>query len=221
MRHTRRRASVLAIAATMAGCASDGNLVLAPPAPDVPASRRLGDLVLAKGALGFAPCDERVGPVFDGTPGAELASAVRGMQSGQDGAVFVDVEAARGTDGRWRIDRLRRMYRDGPRCRESGQSYVWRAEGNGPAWSLESSPRYLSVRREGRADVDRFRFRPFVRTTDGAWTFSGQADGAAVNVVLRPIRCRAADGLLLTEWSVSLTLRGETLTGCAWNGTVP
>jgi uncharacterized membrane protein len=198
-------------------CASD----VAPAAggaPTVePAGRRLGELVLARGQLAFAPCRGVVAAAHGVDAGGEAASLVAMLNGGADGSAFLDADIARDADGRWRIERIRRAYRDGPRCLEDLGEFVWRASAGDDSWALSSSRRYVSVRRAGQPALF-FRYRPFAPAGDGQWTFAARTGDTSINVVLRGKRCFDASARRLTDWSVRFTLGGAEYTGCAWSG---
>jgi uncharacterized membrane protein len=198
-------------------CARDA----APAAGAAPAAeaagRRLGELVLARGQLAFAPCRGVVATAHGVGAGVEAASLVARFNGGADGSVFLDADVGRDADGRWRIERIRRAYRDGPRCLEDLGEFVWRASADDGSWTLSSSRRYISVRRAGQPALF-FRYRPFAPAGDGQWTFAGRTDGTSINVVLRGKRCVDEPARRLTDWSVRFTLGGTEYTGCAWSG---
>jgi uncharacterized membrane protein len=182
-----------------------------------PASRRLGELVLARGQLAFAPCRGVVAPAHATGDGAEAAPLVARLNGGADGSVFLDADIGREPDGRWRIERIRRAYRDGPRCLEDLGEFVWRATASDGSWTMSSSRRYVSVRREGQPPLF-FRYRPFVSAGDGQWTFSARAEGASINMVLLGRRCEDEFARRVTDWSLRFTLGGIEYVGCAWSG---
>jgi uncharacterized membrane protein len=188
-----------------------------PLAPGEPASRRLGELVLARGQLAFAPCRGVVAPAHAIGAGAEAAQLVARLNGGADGSVFLDADIGREPDGQWRIERIRRAYRDGPRCLEDLGEFVWRATATDGSWTMSSSRRYISVRRQGQPPLF-FRYRPFEAAGDGQWTFSAQAEGASINMVLRGQRCEDEGARRLTDWSLRFTLGGIEYLGCAWSG---
>lgn len=208
----------LTVCIALTGCASAPAVVEPTHAVGIAALRTQGELAIAADQLGFAPCKGSAGAAIDATAGGEATALLRELNGGDEGSAFVDVHAAQSTDGTWRIDRLLRAYRDGPRCRDNPRKYVWRAAGTDSPWSMEATPRYVVVRRAAGADPDFYRFRAFTATAGGAWTYSAQNAAAAVNIVLRNTRCRAADGRAVTAWSIELSTRGELLRGCAWNG---
>lgn len=188
-----------------------------PPRATAAATRMLGELALARDALGFAPCGGDAAAAHGAGAASGAAALVAGLNAGADGSVFVDVDAARGPDGAWRIERVRRAYRRGPRCTEDLGEFVWRGELAGDGWTFNASRRYVALRRPGQRALF-FRYRPFEQTADGAWRFSAQADGVRIDIGLRGERCRSPDGAALTDWALELTLDGESRQGCAWSG---
>lgn len=182
-----------------------------------PAGRRLGELVLARGQLAFAPCRGVVAAAHGVAAGGEAAALVARLNGGADGSVFLDADIGRDADGRWRIERIRRAYRDGPRCLEDLGEFVWRASAGDDSWTLSSSRRYVSVRRAGQPALF-FRYRPFAPAGDGQWTFAARTGDTSINVVLRGKRCFDEPARRLTDWSVRFTLGGTEYTGCAWSG---
>jgi uncharacterized membrane protein len=187
----------------------------APPA--APAARLRGELALARGALGFAPCDGQAGAVVDGRAAGEAARLVPQLNGGADGSVFIDADIAQEADGRWRIDRVRRAYRDGPRCAEDLGEFVWRAADAAGAWTLSVSRRYLTLRRAGQPALF-FRYQPFTAAEQGAWTYAGRSGTHAIHVVMYPRRCESPGALHVTDWAVVFSIAGSRFEGCAWTG---
>lgn len=196
-------------------------LLLAAPdaaeAPLAPSSRLRGELALAQGALGFAACDGEAGPVVDARAAGEAAGLVARLHGGADGSLFIDADIAREADGRWRIDRIRRAYHEGPRCAEDLGEFVWRAADAGGAWTLSVSRRYVTLRRPGARALF-FRYQPFTAADEGAWTYSGRAGPDAIHVVMRPRRCDASAARQVTDWAVEFSIAGTRFEGCAWAG---
>lgn len=190
---------------------------LASGTPSTPSSRTLGELALARGQLGLAPCSGAPAAVLPTHAAGAAAALIARLHGGADGSLFIDADIAREPDGRWRIDRVRRAYREGPRCSEDLGDFVWRAAGDAGRWTVSVSRRYLSLRREGRSPLF-FRYRPFEPAGDAAWTYSGRAGPDAIHVVMRPVRCEDADAQRITDWSIEFTLAGTRYSGCAWGG---
>lgn len=192
--------------------------VMLPAEPGLePASRVRGELALARGALGFAACDGEAGLVRDARAAGEAAALVARLHGGADGSLFIDADIAREADGRWRIDRIRRAYHEGPRCAEDLGEFVWRAADAGGAWTLSVSRRYVTLRRPGARALF-FRYQPFTAADEGAWTFSGRAGPDAIHVVMRPRRCEAGAARQVTDWAVEFSIAGARFEGCAWAG---
>lgn len=188
------------------------------PAPAAAAPvRMLGELALARGTLGFAPCMGEAAPARAVGAAREAATQVAALNRGADGSVFVDVDAMRDADGAWRIERVRRAYRRGPRCSEDLGEFVWRGTLADGRWTFNVSRRYVVVRPpDARAAF--FRYQPFVATADGALRFAAQADGRMIEATLRAQRCRVVGGEAVSDWSVQVVLDGATHLGCAWAG---
>ena len=204
------------MAAASPATAADSAVV--PAAPLAPsATRMLGELALSRGTLGFAACDGTAGIAYAAPGAGDLALVVSRFNDDSDGVVFLDADLARETDGRWRIDRVHRAYRDGPRCAEDLRDFIWRAIGSDGSWTMEVSRRYVSIRQVGKRPLF-FRFRPFVRGADGALRFSAQAEGEQLDLVLHGARCTDGDARRSTPWQIELTLGGTQSTGCAWTG---
>ncbi len=181
------------------------------------ATRLLGELALSRGTLGFAACDGTAGTAYT-VPGAgDLAAVVRGFNDGADGVVFLDADLAHEPDGRWRIDRLHRAYRDGPRCAEDLRDFIWRAIGSDGSWTMEVSRRYVGIRQVGKRPLF-FRYRPFAPGADGELRFSAQAGGEQLVLVLRGARCVDSAARRSTPWQIEVTLGGAVSAGCAWTG---
>ena len=197
------------------------SLSLAAPAATEPAlaptARLRGELALARGALGFAACEGEAAPVRDARAAGEAAALVARLHGGADGSLFIDADIAREADGRWRIDRIRRAYHEGPRCAEDLGEFVWRAADAGGAWTLSVSRRYVTLRRPDARPLF-FRYQPFAAAGDGAWTYSGRAGPDAIHVVMRPRRCEDASARRVTDWKVEFSLAGMRFEGCAWAG---
>lgn len=187
------------------------------PTPAAAASRTLGELAIAGGALGFAPCTGEAAPARGVGAARDAASLVAALNRGADGSAFVDVDAARDGDGHWRIERVRRAYRRGPRCGEDLGEFVWRGTLADGQWTFNVSRRYVVVRGPGARPAF-FRYLPFSAGADGALRFAAQADGRTVEATLRAQRCRAGDGDSVSDWSLQVALDGATYAGCAWGG---
>lgn len=192
----------------------------APPAA-VPAvsgtTRMLGELALARGALAFAPCGAEAAPARGAGAAAGAAAVVAALNGGADGSVFADADVVREADGRWRIDRVRRAYRRGLRCGEDLGEFVWRGAAHDAGWTFNVSRRYVALRRPGEPALF-FRYRPFEQAADGSWRFTAPATDARFEAILRAERCATPDGTSLSDWSLTVTLDGETSAGCAWGG---
>jgi len=190
-------------------------VLLSPGATGAPVQRALGELALARGDLAFAACAGDAAAVRD-TPAARAAAdLVARLHGGADGSVAADADMVREADGRWRIERLRRVERDGPRCTEDLGEFVWRAAGGD--WTLSVSRRYLTLRR-AQAPALFFRYRPFEPADGLAWTYSGRAGTDAIHVVLRPRRCEDPVARRATDWAIEFTIGGLRYAGCAWAG---
>lgn len=185
--------------------------------PPAPATRLRGELALARGTLGFAACDGEFGPVRDVRAAGEAAALVARLNGGADGSLFIDADIAREAEGRWRIDRIRRAYHEGPRCAEDLGEFVWRAADAGGAWTLSVSRRYVTLRRPGQRALF-FRYQPFSAADAGAWTYSGRSGPDAIHVVMRPRRCEASAARQVTDWAVEFSIAGARFEGCAWGG---
>jgi uncharacterized membrane protein len=167
--------------------------------------------------LAFASCEGVVAAAHGVGAGAEAAQLVASLNGGADGSVFLDADIGRDADGRWRVERIRRAYREGPRCLEDLGEFVWRASAADGSWTLSSSRRYISVRRDGEQALF-FRYRPFLPAGDGQWTFAARADGVPIHIVLGAERCRDQSSRRVTDWSVRFTVGGTEYRGCAWSG---
>lgn len=197
------------------GCATAPSEV-PPVASGVAATRQLGELALAQGRLGFAPCTGEPAAAIDNGGGA-IAGLLADLNEAGDGSAFVDADIAREADGRWRVDRIHRAYRNGSRCLEDPSAYVWRASGADGAWTLEVTRRYVTLRRKGHAPTS-FRYQPFAVAADGSLRFDASTQPPAIGLRLRHWPCRDPDARLATDWSVVVAIAGQEQSGCAWRG---
>lgn len=186
------------------------------PAPE-PAARMRGELVRARDQLAFAACGGDAAAAHGARGALDAAGIVGSLNGGADGSVFIDADVAREADGRWRIERVRRAYRRGPRCAEDLGEFIWRGAAADGAWTLNVSRRYVAFRREGRAPLFA-RYQPFLATGDGNWAFAGRAGEVPLEVVMQPRRCVAADGSAITDWAVTVVAEGQRSEGCGWGG---
>lgn len=191
----------------------------APAAAEGPSPVRvLGELALARGQLGFAPCERAAHAVQDGTRGELLATLAR-ITGGVDGAVFAEIETVEGEDGVVTATKLRRAYRDGPRCDEQPGSYIWQARGHEPEWELLATRRTIRVQRPGERMPWFFPFQAFVRGPDGVYRHSAEGARGSFAIALVPGRCHDAVRGAASDFSAEVTLAGTiVLRGCAWNG---
>jgi uncharacterized membrane protein len=186
---------------------------VAPPT----AERVLGELVHARGQLAFAACGGDAAPAYGLRGGRDAAGIVARLNGGADGSVFIDADVAREADGRWRIERVRRAYRRGPRCTEDLGEFIWRGVALDGAWTLNVSRRYVALRRAGLAPLF-VRYQPFQAGADGALVFSGRSGEVPLEVVMLPRRCEAGGGAAISDWSVAVVAAGQRSEGCAWGG---
>jgi uncharacterized membrane protein len=212
-----RASTALALTAMLGACATGASPPERPRYSDAPARTLAGELTLARDRFALAPCVGKVAFAHDNTRDLELATLVRERNAGGDGALFIVAAIAQEPDGTWRIDRVRRAYRDGPRCSEALDEFVWRGQGES-GWTLEATSRRVTLRLGDREPL-RFPFRPFARDAEGNYVFSGAGDKGAATIVMRPERCVQGDAMY--SYAVRITALGQELTGCAWNGERP
>ncbi len=192
-------------------------LVAGAAEPPAPAGPRLaaGLLMKQEGRIVFAPCRDRSYALVDDiSTGGSVSAALESLGLNQGKKLYVELWGS--LEGpSLKVTALNLARADG-RCQPSGgPDEAWRASGAEPAaWSLAAGGGHLLLKRAGRPE-QRLAFAGS-RDEANLSRYETSAGEPSVHWSFERNACRDKGGEVVTGWTASISVAGETLKGCAW-----
>jgi len=212
-----------ALFSAAAGAAPAASVVPDPPSaaqpqpqPQPEATPRLAyGLLMKYGAkLVFAPCRdpsytlvEDVSPDRQVSRGLEMAGLAEGRKLYVELLGVVEGDSLRASE-------LNLAHADGRCQRPGGSDEAWLARGDQPAWALAAGGERVTLKRQGRADVN-LPYRVFERQGEAA-LFSGQGAEGSLDLRFEHKLCRDEATGVVFGWTAFIRADGQPLRGCAW-----
>jgi len=164
--------------------------------------------------LMFAPCRDRSFVFFedvsvDGQVGKALDLV--GLSAGKK--LYVELLGFVEND-RLKASQVNFAQTDG-RCQTPGTAEeAWRAAGNEPGWILAAGHESIQLKRHGQPELV-FPYTPAMPDS-GIASYRVAHEGHALTLRFEQKLCRDPLASSIFGWTATLSLDGETLTGCAW-----
>jgi uncharacterized membrane protein len=183
-------------------------------APAAPLQRLRGNAIMGKDGYGVTPCGETRQRIVDFDAGAR--ALLDQFLAGGAHEFFLDGWAGPGPGDRLTVQRVERLYSEGPGCQEALSGVVFAARGNEPFWSLRAGQDGVRLERPGQAVVS----APFIapEQADAGFNYAAQTRAGTLTVLVAPGTC--SDGMSDTVygWTATVTLGEQTYRGCGFAG---
>lgn len=188
----------------------------APTAPPAVATeqRVRGNGVMGKDGYGITPCGESSQRMADFGP--EAATVLDIFLASGAREFFIDAWAVTGADGRLAVNRVERIYTEGPGCEEALSGVVLVARGNEPFWSVRSGQDGVVLERPGVPAIS----GPFTGVTEfeGGRRIESETPSGKLVVQFTPAACSDGMSDSIYGWTAKATLRNEAWSGCGFAG---
>ena len=173
-----------------------------------------GNGVMGKDGYGITPCGESIQRMADFGP--EAAPVLDTFLASGAREFFIDAWAVTGTDGRLAVNRVERIYTEGPGCDEALSGVVLVARGNEPFWSVRSGQDGVVLERPGVPAIS----GPFTGVTEseGGRRIESETPSGKLVVQFTPAACSDGMSDSIYGWTAKASLRNEEWSGCGFAG---
>ncbi len=173
-----------------------------------------GNAVMGKDGYGITPCGESTQRMADFGP--EAATVLDSFLASGAREFFIDAWAVAGADGRLAVNRVERIYTEGPSCDEALSGVVFFARGNEPFWSVRSGQDGVVLERPGVPAIS----GPFTGVTEfeGGRRIESDTPSGKLVVQFTPAACSDGMSDAIYGWTAKASLRNESWSGCGFAG---